>query len=84
MSCPPIGYRCGMQRVERKAVIGASPAVVFAYLSDLDNLAEWQTGVVSALRTCQGAPVTREVSQREALGGADLVGRRRLDVHRSP
>jgi carbon monoxide dehydrogenase subunit G len=43
-----------MQRVERRAVIGAPPAEVFAYLSDLDNLAEWQTGIVSARRTSDG------------------------------
>lgn len=40
-----------MQRVERSARIGAPPAAVFAYLSDLDNLAEWQMGVVSAEQT---------------------------------
>lgn len=57
-----------MQRVERSAVIGAPPAEVFAYLSDLDNLAEWQTGVTSARRTTDGemrvgatALVTREL-----------------------
>jgi carbon monoxide dehydrogenase subunit G len=43
-----------MQRVERTARIGASPAAVFAYLSDLDNLAEWQMGVVSATQTSEG------------------------------
>jgi len=43
-----------MQRVERRAVIGAPPAEVFAYLSDLENLAEWQSGVVSARRTSEG------------------------------
>jgi len=43
-----------MQRVERRAVIGAPPAEVFAYLSDLDNLAEWQMGVTSARRTSDG------------------------------
>lgn len=39
-----------MKRVERSARIGASPEEVFAYLADLDNLAEWQSGVVSARR----------------------------------
>jgi len=43
-----------MQRVERRAVIGAPPAEVFAYVSDLDNLAGWQSGVVSARRTSDG------------------------------
>ena len=57
-----------MQRVERHAVIGASPDEVFAYLSDLDTLAEWQSGVVSARRTTGGemrvgatAVVTRQL-----------------------
>ena len=57
-----------MQRVERQAVIGASPAEVFAYLSDLDRLAEWQSGVTSTRRTSDGemrvgatAVVTREL-----------------------
>jgi uncharacterized protein YndB with AHSA1/START domain len=40
-----------VQRIERRAVIGAPPEVLFAYLADLDNLAEWQSGIVSARRT---------------------------------
>ena len=43
-----------MKRVERSARIGASPEEVFAYLADLDNLAEWQSGVVSAESTSGG------------------------------
>ena len=57
-----------MKRVERSATIQASPAEVFAYLSDLDRLSEWQAGVVSARRTSPDemgvgatALVTREV-----------------------
>ena len=57
-----------MKRVERRAVIGASPAEVFAYLSDLENLSEWQTGVISAqptsgdeMRVGATALVTREL-----------------------
>lgn len=57
-----------MQRVERTATFAAPPAEVFAYLSDLDRLAEWQTGVVDARRTSDGplgvgatATVTREL-----------------------
>ena len=57
-----------MQRVERRAVLPATPADVFAYLSDLDNLAEWQTGITEARRTSEGemgvgatALVTREL-----------------------
>lgn len=43
-----------MQRVERRALIGAPPAEVFAYVSDLDNLPEWQSGIVSVHRTSDG------------------------------
>ncbi len=55
-----------MKRVERRAAIGAPPAEVFAYLSDLENLAEWQTGVVSARRTSEG---------EMGVGGTALVAR---------
>ena len=55
-----------MQRVERRAVIGAPPAEVFAYLSDLENLSEWQTGVKSARRTSEG---------EMGVGGSALVVR---------
>lgn len=57
-----------MKRVERSATIPAPPDEVFAYLSDLDRLSEWQAGVVSARRTSPGemaagatALVTRDV-----------------------
>ena len=57
-----------MKRVERQATIGAPPDEVFAYLSDLERLSEWQAGVVSAQRTSEGpigvgatALVTREL-----------------------
>ena len=43
-----------MKRVERQAAIGASPAEVFAYISNLDNLPAWQMGVISAQQTSQG------------------------------
>jgi carbon monoxide dehydrogenase subunit G len=43
-----------MQRVERTAVVDAPPDELFAYLSDLDRLAEWQSGVVSVQRTSSG------------------------------
>src|SRR5687768_16735887 len=59
-----------MQRVERRAVIGASPAEVFAYLSDLNNLAEWQSGVVEARLTSDdemGVGTTAIVA-RELMG----------------
>jgi uncharacterized protein YndB with AHSA1/START domain len=47
-------YREPMQRVERSTLLGAPPAEVFAYVSDLDNLPEWQTGIVSVRRTSGG------------------------------
>ncbi|MGH2394159.1 MAG: SRPBCC family protein [Candidatus Limnocylindria bacterium] len=57
-----------MQRVERSARIGAAPEEVFAYLADLDNLADWQSGVVATEGTSAGemgvgttARVTREM-----------------------
>ena len=57
-----------MKRVERTATINAPPDEVFAYLSDLEKLSEWQAGVVSAQRTSKGdmgvgatALVTREI-----------------------
>ncbi|MEP7081569.1 MAG: SRPBCC family protein [Chloroflexota bacterium] len=57
-----------MKRVERKATIAAPPDEVFAYVSDLEKLSEWQAGVVSASRTSDGpmrvgatALVTREI-----------------------
>jgi len=57
-----------MKRVERQATIGAPPDEVFAYVSDLEKLSQWQTGVVSAQRTSEGAMgvgatalVTREI-----------------------
>lgn len=57
-----------MQRVEQTARIPAPPSEVFDYLSDLGNLAEWQSGIVSAERADAGpmnvgssARVTREL-----------------------
>ena len=43
-----------MQRVEGQARIEAPPTEVFAYLADLDNLAEWQSGIVTAHRVDSG------------------------------
>jgi len=63
-----IRYREPMQRVENSARIPAPPDEVFAYLSDLDNVAEWQGGVTAARRTSDGpmgigstATVTRQL-----------------------
>ena len=49
-----IRYRGPMQRVEGSARIPAPPDRVFAYLADLDNVAEWQGGVTAAQRTSDG------------------------------
>lgn len=64
----PIRYREPMQRVERIARIPAPPSEVFAYVSDLDRLPEWQSGIASARRTSgdemgvgASAHVTREL-----------------------
>ena len=57
-----------MQRVQGSARIPAPPGEVFAYLADLDNVAEWQGGVTAATRTSDGpmgvgstATVTRQL-----------------------
>lgn len=42
------------QRVERRARIGASVDAVFAFLADLDNLPDWQSGVERAELTSDG------------------------------
>jgi carbon monoxide dehydrogenase subunit G len=63
-----IRYRRAMQRVERTARIAVAPDELFAYVADLDNLPEWQSGVTSTRRTSDGelgvgatAHVTREL-----------------------
>lgn len=59
-----------MQRVEGRARITAPPDDVFAYLADLERVAEWQSGVVSAEQTSEGemrAGATARVV-REVLG----------------
>lgn len=43
-----------MKRVERRAKVAAPPPEVFAFLADLDNIGEWQAGVVSIERTSPG------------------------------
>ena len=57
-----------MQRVERSVRIAAPVDEVFGYVGDLDNLAEWQSGVTTARRTSDGdvgvgatALITREL-----------------------
>jgi carbon monoxide dehydrogenase subunit G len=43
-----------MKRVEGSGRIAAPPEEVFAYLADLDNLPEWQSGIISAQRVDAG------------------------------
>jgi uncharacterized protein YndB with AHSA1/START domain len=57
-----------MQRVERTARLAAAPEEVFAYVANLDMLAEWQGGVTGVQHTSEGgmrtgatAEVTREM-----------------------
>ena len=61
-----------MKRIERRARVEAPPDELFAYLSDLANLPEWQPGIVSA-----------EITSGDALGVGttarvvrDLMGQR--------
>ena len=67
-----MGYLGRMKRVERRALIGAPPAEVFAFLSDLDNLSEWQSGVTTARRTSDGEMGVGST----ALVGRELMGQR--------
>ena len=69
-----IGYREPMQRVEGSARIPAPVDEVFAYLADLDNVADWQGGVTSAQRTSDGpmgvgstATVTRQLMGQQLV-----------------
>jgi uncharacterized protein YndB with AHSA1/START domain len=43
-----------MKRVERRAHVAAPPGAVFDYLANLENLPQWQSGVISAQRTSPG------------------------------
>ncbi|HEX2884173.1 MAG TPA: SRPBCC family protein [Candidatus Limnocylindria bacterium] len=43
-----------MRRVEGQGRVEAPPDEVFAYLADLDNLADWQSGIVTAERVDAG------------------------------
>lgn len=85
-----MGYRDLVQRVERTTTIPAPPASVFAYLADLDHLAEWQAGVVEARRTSDGplvvgatATVTRQLMGQRIVAPltvAELDAPRRLVI----
>jgi carbon monoxide dehydrogenase subunit G len=61
-----------MKRVERSARIDAPPEEVFAYLADLGNVGQWQTGIVSAELTSAGAIGAGST----ALVVRDLMGQR--------
>lgn len=74
-----------MQRIERSARINAAPDHLFGYLSDLERLPEWQSGVVGAGRTSPGdlavgstATVTRE------LMGQRIEAPLRISEHEPP
>lgn len=59
-----------MRRIERRAEIAAPPQELFAFLADISNLAEWQSGVV-AVEAPPDRPLAvgdRIVVTREALG----------------
>ena len=64
-----------MRRVEASRSVPANPETVLAFVSDLDNLPKWQTGIVEARRTSPDpigigstAQVVRElVGQRIAV-----------------
>jgi carbon monoxide dehydrogenase subunit G len=78
-----------MRRVQRTAQIDATPAVVYAFLTDPANLPRWQAGIVAAERTSppptvagstakvvlelMGQRVSAEVKVREADPDRRLV-----------
>lgn len=64
-----------MKRVEGAARIATAPDELFAYLADLDNLADWQGGIVRAQRVDSG-PMRVGSAARVAR---ELMGQR-LDV----
>jgi len=61
-----------MRRVERDAEIAATPAEIYAFLSDPANLPRWQTGIVSAERTSP-LPIRRGSTARVVR---ELMGQR--------
>jgi len=70
-----------MRRVERSARIGASPSVLFDYLANLDNVVEWQSGVVSAEHASGGqlgigstARIVREMMGRRLEAPVTVTG----------
>lgn len=59
-----------MKEAERSAEIGRSADEVFAFLSEIDNLPRWQSGVISAEKTSDG-PIgvgSTAVVERRVLG----------------
>jgi carbon monoxide dehydrogenase subunit G len=51
-----MGYRDAVQRVERTTVLAAPADELFAFISALENLPSWQSGIVSVRRT-SGSPM---------------------------
>jgi carbon monoxide dehydrogenase subunit G len=78
-----------MRRLQRTALIPAPPAEVYAFLSDPENLPDWQTGVISSVRTSpaptvagstgrvvlevMGQRITADTTVREAVQDRRLV-----------
>jgi len=78
-----------MRRMQRTTHIDATPAVVYAFVSDPANVLRWQTGVISSERTSppptatgstgrvtfevMGQRVTAETRVREAVQDRRLV-----------
>ena len=59
-----------MVRVEHEVVVGRPVSEVFAYLTDVTNLPEWQGGVIEARQDSQGSVTTgtRFTEVRKFLG----------------
>lgn len=59
-----------MKRVERSATIAAPPEELFAFVSDIENVAEWQTGVERVERLTPGGvgPGARARVVRTVMG----------------
>jgi uncharacterized protein YndB with AHSA1/START domain len=78
-----------MRRVQRTARIAASPAEVYAFLTEPANLPRWQAGIISAERTSppptavgstaevvlelMGQQVAAEITVREAVADRRLA-----------
>ncbi len=71
-------YRLYMRTVEQSTEIAAPPQRVFEFVSELDNLPRWQSGILSTEKTTSGPmqPGERAHVVRQLMGqriAADLV-----------